>query len=144
MCFYGEYAPLRKPLQFLRWLFSNKKKTFKNRNIHYKKVNYIYNKSKIVLNIQCNQSKKGWSSRLPEISATKAFQIVDYNSFIDERLGDSIVMFKNYDELKFLIEYFLNSYDSLEKKRDAEYEAIKEYSIVKLIDKRMEIVKKLV
>jgi len=106
--FYGEYAPLRKPWKYLKWIANKKfRLSFVNRNTDINETNRIYNKSKIVLNIHCAQTKSGWSSRLPEISATESFQIVDFNQSIENEFGHDIVMFKNYEELKSLIEYYL-------------------------------------
>jgi len=108
--FYGEYAPLRKPWQFLKWLMNRRaRECFVNRNTSYNETNNIYNQSKIVLDIHCAQSTMGWSSRLPEISCTKTFQIVDYNPIIENEFGGNIVCYKNYIELVKLIQHYLDN-----------------------------------
>lgn len=106
--FYGEYAKLRHPILFFQWLFSKKRRVFKNKNIHFSKTNEIYNRSKICLNVHCAQTKKGWSSRLPEILGSGAFQIVDYNEAIADEFHNCLYTYKNYEELVKSITYFLN------------------------------------
>ena len=112
-CFYGEYAPLRKPVLFFKWLSDKRKHhVFKNRNIPFSEVNDLYNRSKIVLNIHCGQTKNGWASRLPEISATGSLQIVDSNPAIEEEFGDDFVIYTDYDDLlKKILYYLKNDYE---------------------------------
>lgn len=124
--FYGEYAPFRKIIKYLRWFASPRiKECFVNKNIPFSEVNKVYNSSKIVLDIHCERSKDGWSSRLPEISATGVFQIVDSNPSIEEELGTDFVTFKNYEELKEKIDYYLNNEAEREIMAEKEWNRIK-------------------
>lgn len=124
--FYGEYAPIRKPVLFLKWLLNKRiRKAFKNKNIHYSVVNRIYNESKIVLDIHCIRSQNGWSSRLPEISATGSFQIVDNNPAIEKEFGNDFIIFKNYKDLKNKIIFYLENDEKREKIARLEHEHTK-------------------
>lgn len=108
---FGEYAPARKPLKWVKWFFSEKHKYYQNRNIEKKKVNEIYNESRIVLSIVRDNQADGWSSRLTEILGTSSFQITNYFASVEKEFSDSLVMYRNLDELKSLLEYYL-SHDS--------------------------------
>lgn len=104
---YGEYAPTRKPLHWLKWFLSDRRKYYKNKNIEKEKVNELYNKSRIVLSIVRDNQKDGWSSRLTEILGTSSFQLTNYFSSVEKEFSNCLVMYKNLDELKLLIEFYL-------------------------------------
>jgi spore maturation protein CgeB len=128
--FYGEYAPKRKPLSYIKWLTSKKmQQAFANKNIHYTETNLIYNRSKIVLNINCLQSQSGWSSRLPEISCTGAFQIVDKNPEIEREFGDDLIMYSSYDDLLSKIRFYINNNGERERLALSTYKHVKDMTL---------------
>lgn len=87
---YGTYySPLRKPLHHL---FRDNKEVFLNKNIPPAKVNKLYNRSKICLNIHHTQSRYGVNQRFFEISGAGAFQLVDANPYIKEHFSDNECM----------------------------------------------------
>ena len=104
---YGEYAPIRKPIRWVKWRFSSDFKLFKNRNIDKTKVNEVYNKSKIVLIVRNNQ-ENGWSSRLPEIMGTKSFQLTTYFPAVENEFTDCLALYKNERECIAQIQYYLS------------------------------------
>lgn len=118
MEFWGRYVGLKHPINYLKWFFSKKRTVFKNKVIHYSKVNELYNSSKICLNINGFQTHNGWSSRLVEIALTNSCQIVDYNNYINSVFSDKMCLYRNYDELKEIIIMLLND--------DAKREALSE------------------
>lgn len=115
MQFYGKYIGIRNTKEYLNWLYSGKHKVFRNRNIHYKEVNKIYNRSKICLNINGFQTIDGWASRLPEILLTDSFQIVDYNKKIEKEFEGCLKTFISYEELTEGIRKYLS--DDIDRNR---------------------------
>lgn len=105
---YGEYAPIRKPVQWLKWVFSGKHKYYQNKNIKKEMVNELYNSSHIILSIVRDNQEDGWSSRLPEILGTSSFQITNYFASVEKEFSDSLVMYRNLNELKSLLTYYLS------------------------------------
>lgn len=80
LLFYGHYKPYYKNL--MKWLFSENRKVFKNVNIAPEKVNELFSRTKIALNIHNAQSTNGANQRVFEIGGAKAYQICDKNSYI--------------------------------------------------------------
>lgn len=80
------------------------------------KVLKIYKSSKIVLNIHGPEAKEGVNTRTFDIPACGSFELVDYRPEIDNLLipGKEIVYYKDIDELKKLVEFYL---DNPEKRR---------------------------
>ena len=105
---YGEYAPIRKPIQWVKWRFSSDYKLFKNKNIDKTEVNEIYNKSKIVLSIVRSNQENGWSARLPEILGTKSFQLTTYFPAVEKEFLGCIVLYKNEMDCIYQIQYYLS------------------------------------
>ncbi|OSZ80899.1 hypothetical protein CAP36_06570 [Chitinophagaceae bacterium IBVUCB2] len=105
---YGNYySPLRRPLHHL---FRNNKHVFLNKNISPVKVNELYNKSKLCLNIHHSQSKFGVNQRFFEISGSKAFQLVDQNGYISENFtSDEIMTYSSEADMIEKIHFALNN-----------------------------------
>lgn len=76
-------------------------------------VNKIYLSSKIVLNIHHPQSIEGLNTRTFDIPACGAFEIVDYKKSIERHfeIDKEIVTFRNIDELKNKIDFYLKNDD---------------------------------
>lgn len=109
MEFWGQYLTSHNPIAYFHYFFSKKKNVFKNKVIHYSKVNEIYNASKICLNLNGVQSVEGWGSRLTEILGTKSFQIVKENLSIKKEFNNCLATYKSYEELKTKITFFLKN-----------------------------------
>lgn len=74
-------------------------------------VNEIFNSTRINLNIHHEQSELGLNPRVFEIMASENFQLVDNQSelysYFEE--GISMATYKNMDDLKMKIQYFLEN-----------------------------------
>ena len=109
MRFYGIYQSRKHIIAFLKFLLSGKARFFKNKNISPKRVNKLYNKSKIVLNFEHPQAEGGWSSRLVEILGSGAFQIVSHKDVLDYYFKDGLISFRSYEELVSMIKLYLEN-----------------------------------
>lgn len=116
---FGRYVRYQEPKTWLEWLqrLPNKRmrNTYINRDIKPSSVNEVYNKSKIVLNIHHGQSKEGCNPRVFEISGSGSFQICDENYYVSKEMEDSVVQFKDYENLAKHIEHFLRDEESRKK-----------------------------
>ena len=86
----------------------------------------LYSRSKICLNMHNWQSKTGANPRTFEILAANAFEIVDYNPYIQEILKDGVVFYQSEDELFQRIEYYLTHDTERESIAAKGYEYTKE------------------
>lgn len=107
MEFYGVYVFKRNLIEYLKFIKSPSKKIFKNKSLSHSEANKLYSMSKINLNILHEQSKGGWNARLNEILGAGGFQLVSYNSKIEKNYDGMLETFKDYQELKKKIKYFL-------------------------------------
>lgn len=138
--FYGEYAPLRKPKQYLEWMTDKRLHAcFKNRVIPVERVNEIYNASRICLNLNRSNAGNSWAGRFADIVATRSFQITTYNEYIDQVFGESVETFKDYEELKQKIRFYLAHASQAEQKGEASYDIYFDASNHLFID-RMRII----
>ncbi|MDR0418970.1 MAG: glycosyltransferase [Prevotellaceae bacterium] len=92
---YGVYKPIYK--NPVKWLFREKHSVFKNRNIPPEKVNELYNRSRMCINIHHQQSEDGANPKTFEICGAGTFQIVDYNKYIAEVYTQEEVAVYNSD-----------------------------------------------
>ena len=107
----GVYKPWYK--NPVKWLFREKRHIFNNKNVSAREVNELYNRSKLVLNIHHNQSKNGANPKVFEISATSAYQVVDYNLFINTVFNcGEVAFYRDEQELLQLIPQLLLSDNS--------------------------------
>ena len=121
LLFYGEYKPYFK--YPVKWLFREKRNIFKNINIPPEKVNELYGRCNIALNIHHGQTVYGANQRVFEISGAGAYQICDYNPYIASLFPNGEVgLYKNEQELLDLIDAAL--------KNDTSKQAIKAQEIV--------------
>ena len=76
-------------------------------------VNKIYLSSKIVLNIHHPHSIEGLNTRTFDIPACGAFEMVDYKNNVEKHfeIDKEIVAFKNINELKSKIDFYLKNDD---------------------------------
>jgi spore maturation protein CgeB len=76
-------------------------------------VNKIYLSSKIALNIHHPQSIEGLNTRTFDIPACGAFEMVDYKKSLEKhfKIDKEIVAFKDVDELKSKIDFYLKNDD---------------------------------
>lgn len=122
---WGECVKINHPFQYLKWYFFWRKKGFRNRNIHYTKVNEVYNRSKICLNLNNTQARTCWSSRLPEILGTKTFQITNALSCIEDIFNQEVVCFDTIEQLESKIRYYLNNMEQAQEIASNGYQLVK-------------------
>jgi spore maturation protein CgeB len=93
---YGRYKPLFKnPLQ---WLTREHRATFMNKNIAPQKVNQLYNRAKVCINIHHDQTQEGANPKVFEICGAGTFQVVDYNPYIASVYKQEEVAFYHSDQ----------------------------------------------
>lgn len=95
---YGLYKPWYKG--FFRWLFREKRTIYKNKMIDSVRVNELYNRSRVVLNIHIEQQRNGANPRTFEIPGSGAWQVCDRNPYIESLFSfDEIGLFHTTEEL---------------------------------------------
>lgn len=115
MEYYGKFSKRKFLKDKIVFFFNGIKYPFKNKNINHVKVNKIYNKSKICLNIQRVEAKDGWNSRLCEILGSNSFQIVNENPSIKKEFQGCLVTYETYEELKTKILYYISNFKEREQ-----------------------------
>lgn len=104
---YGRYKPWYKG--FFTWLTREHREIYKNDMVAPAKVNELYNRARVVLNIHQELQKDGANPRTFEIPGSGAWQICDYNPYIQKLFGpDEIGIYHDQEELFALIEKGLN------------------------------------
>ncbi|MFC4262696.1 glycosyltransferase [Ferruginibacter yonginensis] len=109
---YGQYySKFRRPLHHL---FRKNKKNYTNKIVLPSKLNELYSKSKLCINIHQKQSVIGVNQRFFEILGSKNLQICDHKKFIsDNFLKDDLLWYHNEQELFDTISFALNNYNDL-------------------------------
>ncbi len=106
----------------------------------------IFNNSKININIHAKHSIDGLNLRTFEVPATKSFLLTDYYSELSKlfKVGKEAVFYKNIDDLKKKIDYYLKKDKEREKIALAGYNrVIKEHTMKHRIIELLKIVKRL-
>ncbi len=115
-----------------------------NRGVAYgEKMIEIYKSSKIVLNIHREFEVSGGNYRLFEIPASGAFQLVDEKKDIGDyfKVGKEIITFRDENDLRKKVEYYLNHPDEREEIAKAGFERVKrDHTIIDRMKKIIEIV----
>lgn len=108
MLVYGWYKPWYKTP--LRWLFRERRDIYMNRSIPSDRVNRLYNRARVCLNIHHEQSADGANPKVFEICGSGAYQVVDYNPFVAEVYPHGEVgIFRSDEELLAEVERALNN-----------------------------------
>lgn len=116
---YGWYKPFVK--MPLKCLFREKRNIFKNVNIPPAKVNELFGRTKIALNIHHEQTFHGANQRLFEACGSKVYQICDANPYIESLFPNGEVgLYHNEEELLSLLTWALDKDNSQERDRRAE------------------------
>ncbi len=135
---YGIYKPIYK--NPVKWLFREKRDIYKNKNISPQKVNLLYNRAKICVNIHHEQSKEGANPKVFEIAGSKSFQLSDWNPYIEETFPDKeIAMYHSKDEMIDLISFYLN-HDTSEQIEKAYNNVINNHTFVNRIKEVLDII----
>ena len=94
--------------QFRFPFYPKLKEAYQGERLNYKDLLKLYRISTINLNMPSPQILTGFQPRVFEIAAAKGFQIVDHSDELYRIFGkDEIVTFKNIDDLKEKIKFYL-------------------------------------
>ena len=121
------------------WKEKAPKKFFKGDYIDNKELHKYYSSAKIVLNDTREDMKRfGFiSNRVFDVTASGGFLISDYVEEIEHFYGDSIPMFKNKEELKDLLDYYLSHPEERIKKANKAREITLKYFTNKVVCKNI-------
>ena len=111
---------------------------WKNNQVLSEELKYHYSSADIVLNdTRQDMVEAGFiSNRIFDVTACKGFIISDYIPEIEEMYGDAIPMYKNEQEFKQLIEYYLAHPEERREKAERAYQiTLKNYSAEKILQK---------
>lgn len=117
----------------LNWRGKIPEKYLKGTFIHNTNLHKYYSSAKIVLNDQAQDlADMGLViNRLYDATAAGAFVISAYSPYIEEIFGDSIPMFKNKEEFKELVDFYLSHPEErAEKAEQARQITLKKYTNV--------------
>lgn len=115
---YGWYKPFVK--NPIKWLFREKRNVFKNVNIPPAKVNELFSRTKIALNIHHEQTFHGANQRVFEASGSGAYQVCDANPYIESLFPNGEVgLYHNEEEMVEQIRWALDSANVQERERRA-------------------------
>lgn len=116
---YGWYKPFVKTP--LKCLFRERRDIYKNRNIQPKKVNELFSRCKVALNIHHEQTFHGANQRLFEACGAKVYQICDANPYIESLFPNGeIGLYHNEEELLSILTWALDDDNAQECKKRAE------------------------
>lgn len=134
---YGVYKPIYK--NPIKWLLREKRGIYKNRNITPEKVNELYNRAKICINIHHEQSTNGANPKVFEITGAGAFQLVDWNPYIESLFPQGIfAIFRTKEEMISKIETYFEEKRELECHQDFE-KTIKHHTFAERIKEALRI-----
>ncbi|MCQ2286976.1 MAG: glycosyltransferase [Bacteroidales bacterium] len=115
---YGWYKPFVK--NPFKWLFREKRNVFKNVNIPPAKVNELFSRTKIALNIHHEQTFHGANQRVFEASGAGAYQVCDANPYIESLFPNGEVgLYCNEQEMIEQIRWALDPANENERERRA-------------------------
>ena len=103
-----------------------------------------YSNAKIVLNDhRLDMAYWGFvSNRIYDVSASGGFVLTDYVKEIEEEYGDSIAMYKDYEDFKQKLEYYLSHDEAREEKaKRAQKITLEKFTNEKIAQKFIEIFK---
>ena len=104
----------------------------------------IFNQSKINMNHHSIQSRQGYNLRTFEIPATKSFQLVEYFEGIEDlfKVGHEIACYKNIEEAKEMIRYYLEHAGLRESIANKGYQrVVKDHTFDNRIKTILEVIK---
>lgn len=103
---YGAYKPYFK--NPVKWLFREKRHIYKNVNIPPDKVNELFSRSRVALNIHHAQTFCGANQRLFEACGAGAYQVCDYNPYIASLFANGEVgLYRTEEEMLQKVDYAL-------------------------------------
>jgi len=84
---------------------------------YYDDLSGFYKSCKINFNTTCQQMKTGINQRVFDVPSTQSFLITDYRSQLEEHfeIGKEVICYKDTDEIKDLVTYYLKNDSAREK-----------------------------
>ena len=138
---YGHYKPYYK--NPIKWVFREKRNIFKNINISPEKVNQLYARTKIALNIHHEQTLFGANQRLYEASGAGAYQICDANPYIESVFTNGeIGLYNKEEELFACIEDALNN-DKFVEIKTAQEIILTQHTFLHRVKEMLQIIEEL-
>jgi spore maturation protein CgeB len=135
---YGVYKPYYK--NPIKWLFREKRNTYKNINIPPERVNELFGRCKIALNIHHSQTVNGANQRVFETSGAGVYQICDYNPFIKSLFPNGeIGLYNNEQELIRCIEDALQN-DKSDNAKKAQHIVLSKHTFLNRIKEILDVV----
>ncbi len=125
---YGWYKPFVKTP--LKCLFREKRHIYKNVNIPPAKVNELFSRTKIALNIHHEQTFYGANQRLFEACGSRTYQICDANPYIESLFPNQEVgVYHSEEEMLSLLRWALDENNTQEcaSRANAAYKIISEH-----------------
>ena len=115
----GIYKPWYK--NPLKAMLRERRNIYTNRNLPPEKVNGLYNRARVVLNIHNEQQSDGANPKVFEICASGAYQVCDANPYIKELFPDgSVGIYETQHQMNALIREALEGDRSAEARRACE------------------------
>lgn len=125
----------------IKWLFRPYRAIFSNSTLSQDKVNVLYNRAKVVLNIHHQEQRNGANPKVYEICGAGAYQICDKNPFIESLFQDGEVgLYETEEELFGLIDYAL-THDMSEKAKAGYEIVLNNHTFDKRIEQMLELLK---
>lgn len=100
------------------------KNRIQTKRLPYNELRALISCSKIYINMPSPQIFTTFQPRVFEIAATKGFQIIDHSDELDDIFGNDYVSFKNYDDLKEKIDYYLINHEERKRITEKMYEKV--------------------
>ncbi len=126
----------------LNWKNKIPEKYIKGGFIDNNELNRYYSSAKIVLSDHAEDLEESGLviNRIYDATAAKAFVISEYSPYIEEIYGDSIPMFKNKEEFRNLVDFYLNNpVDREEKARKAQAITLENHTNSVIVNKIINI-----
>ena len=94
----------------LKWLFRKNRSIYKNKNVDSDKVNELYNRSKVVLNIHHETTVNSANPKVFEICGAGAYQVCDKNEYTVSLFSNNeIALYSNEEEMISAIKWALDN-----------------------------------
>lgn len=136
---YGKQWSMYNPFKLYKYKIKKKElgKLINNFNINHNQINEVYNSAKICLNLPDFEAEEAITPRTFEILGAGGFQIADYKNSLKDffEIDKEIVCFKNIDELKQKISYYLENDKERKAIAEAGHKAVTKHTFKHRIEK---------
>ncbi len=142
--FYGICQPWYKnPVE---WLFRKNRAIYTNKNVTPDKVNDLYNRAKVVLNIHHETTVNSANPKVFEICGARAYQVCDKNEYTSSLfLNNELGLYSDEDEMINAIKWALNPRNStkIKEQTDSAQKTIYEkHTLTKRVEEMLRLLDK--